>query len=167
MSLNWDLTGIRDHEEFCWRKVTDPAEIANIRNNGTGWMGPAWYEDEETGEVRVMNHVTNGLIWMMMSLGCEGKITTKNVDLVVEQVAVWQFVNGAYFKKEGKPWYITEDDVRRHVGLSTNAFGKDNNKRGFKERMWKAACEEAGARMKRWGEGQREVLLQLGEAAED
>jgi len=138
MSLNWKLDDIPEHQTVCWMKIEDPEEAASIREGGTtGWgmIAQPWHIDADTDEVFVMRGVTNTLIWMMMALGLKGSITKKNVDEAVLQVAIQQRVHGAMLQsgaEEGwEPVYITEADVRAHVGLRTNAFGDGNTKSAF------------------------------------
>jgi len=150
MSLNWDLTDIDNHEEVCWDVVTDQEEADSIRKQGTrGFFAPAWHEDDD-GNIKVLNPITNALIWMMMGLGCQGKIDVKNVEDVVVQVMIEQRVAGAPLRQREKggddeeKWedrYITADEVRAHLGMKTNCFG--NTKRRFKERIWKMVREGA------------------------
>jgi hypothetical protein len=143
MSLSWDITKVYDHEDACWDVITDPAEADQIRKHGTqGFFAPSWHEDDD-GNIKVMNAVTNALIWMMMSLGVKGRITAMNVEEVILQVMIEQRLFGPTLRQkktgtdEWMPRYITPDEVRAHVGLHTNAFGKSNTKRAFKEKIWK------------------------------
>jgi hypothetical protein len=142
MALSWEITAIDDYEAVCWDIITDPSEAEQVRKHGTqGFFAPSWYEDDD-GNVKVMNAVTNALIWMMMGLGVGGKITAQNVEEVVLQVAIEQRVFGPTLRQkrgdgEWEPRYITPDEIRAHIGLRTNAFGKDNTKRAFKEKLWK------------------------------
>ncbi len=153
MSLNWKLTDIANHETVCWYKVEDPERAESIRKNGMqGWMSPAWYTHKETEDIYVMNGATNGLIWMMMGLGLKGSITEKNVEEAVLQVALYQKVHGPSLqsvetdddgKRTIKPWYITEQDVRNHIGLWTNCFGRENTKAAFNRSIVKTLRENA------------------------
>jgi hypothetical protein len=163
MSLNWDLMKIDNHETVCWEHITDPTRCASIKQNGTGgWFAPAWFEEDD-GTVKVMRPKTNALIWMMMNLGCKGVITDKNVDLVVEQVAIWQRVGGAFMGERVNNQmfdvYITEQDVRDHIGLRTNCFS--NTPRQFKERVWKLLKEEA----MKWLDGEVESVRKAKQSA--
>ena len=55
MSLDWDLSGIKNYKELCWGPATD-----------------------EEG-YKLLNGVTDGLIWKTMSVGM-GRITEKNYE---------------------------------------------------------------------------------------
>lgn len=129
MSLNWDITRIENFEEVCWLPLAEEHKKSFLANP---WA--TYTEDEETGEIRYLNPVTDALIWSMMTLGCKGKITEKNVDLVIKQVAILQRVRGPMLFRGGKPRYITPDEVRAHIGLGTNcgSYGL----RHFKKCMW-------------------------------
>jgi hypothetical protein len=134
MSLNYTLTGIKNHEAVCWRVVTDPEEQAAIRNH-PGFMPPT-YSVADDGTFRVMSPVTQSLIFAMMGLGLGGDITAKNVEEAVIQVAIHQRVYGALLMDPN--WadrYITGDEVRAHVGLHTNCFGSSNTKAAFHRRI--------------------------------
>jgi hypothetical protein len=150
VSLNYDLTGIDNYEQLCWDEVTDPARAEHIRKHGTdGFFAPAWREKGD--KVFIQSPVTQSLIIGMMNLGLNGKITEKNVDEAVRQVAARQRVSGAYLRQkndEGKrvPKYITEADVRAHIGLSTNCFGKDNTKTAF----WRRMMDDLKSNSVRW-----------------
>lgn len=148
MSLNFDLTDIADHESVCWDHITDPERVEHIKTHGPGggFFPPKWFVEDD-GTVKVMNSITHQLIFAMLELGVKGKITASNVDEVITQVAITQRLRGPYLRRrEGGEWidvYITEEDIRRHIGLRTNAFGSGNTLRGFKERMWKQLREDA------------------------
>lgn len=147
MALNWDISHIEDYENLCWVAVTDPDEAKSIKEEGATGLFGAPCREEPDGTISVLNAVTHSLIWMMMALGVNGKITASNVEEVAKQVMIYQRVNGAALSvtQDGKKRdrYITPDDVRSHIGLKTNAFGKSNSKRGFKESIWRALQENA------------------------
>ena len=143
MSLDWDITKIKNEETVCWYTVPKEEADAFIKENRGKVYGPT-YSQNDDGSIKVMKGVTQSFIFTMMALGCDGKITEENVDLVIEQMAILQKVGGALLQ-DGKDndVCITAKDVRDHIGLKTNAFGKSTKKRAFKERMWRAIQEQA------------------------
>lgn len=156
MALTWDITEIHDYEDICW-DVVEGEEAEHIRKNGTsGFFASPWREEDD-GTIKVLSPVTNALIWMMMGLGVNGKITAKNADEVVRQVMIQQRVGGASLRQKNEeggwvPRYITEVEVRQHIGLRTNCFGTNNTKRAFKEKIWQDLCRDAIS----WVEGRAE-----------
>lgn len=93
MSLNWDLTAM--------------AEGSRQK-----------YPDRSDGEVHL---VTAGLIYATMGVGMRG-ITARNAGEFWARLKVFQGVVGPLVANgDGTPRMITEDDVRAHVGLTTNA----------------------------------------------
>ena len=155
MSLNWKLTDIKNHETVCWYKIEDPEMAESIRKNGTrGFFAPAWHTSGDNDDVYVMENVTNSLIWMMMGLGLKGTITEKNIDEAIVQIALYQQVYGAPLQVPNgeengettyKPYYITEQDIRNHIGIYTNCFGKENSKAAFNRNIVKTLRENAVA----------------------
>jgi hypothetical protein len=92
MSLNFDFTKVANHEEV----TTDPAD-------STRW-----------------HPVADALVWLSMICGYD-EITLKNVDRVIARVMAYQAVTGGYLRSKGTDIYITPADVRRFVGMRTNA----------------------------------------------
>ncbi len=64
------------------------------------------------------NPVTNALIWATMYVGL-GAITEKNVDTFVKRLLAVQAA-GALLRGGEKEVYVTERDVRNHIGMRTN-----------------------------------------------
>lgn len=107
MALYWDLSKIKDYEKECF-------------------IGE--------GEERVMKPVTNSLIWTTMIIGI-GNWTEKDIDEVYIRVNQYERMTGPtiYVDDDGnrfggnrlngeldKDGYITRDEIRKHIGLSTN-----------------------------------------------
>lgn len=97
MSLNWDLTKIKNYKELCWEKNEDDASI--------------------------LNPVTESLIWLTMGIGI-GNITEDNASEVYCRVAMYEKLFGtmlSYWKDSKKVSVaITPEDIYNHIGLSTN-----------------------------------------------
>lgn len=64
--------------------------------------------------------VADALVWLSMICGYNS-ITLKNVDKVITRIMAYQAVAGAYLRHKGAPIYLTAEDVRRFVGMTTNA----------------------------------------------
>lgn len=63
--------------------------------------------------------ITETTIWMTMLLGLSG-ITEANVDEFVARSALYQAIDGPLLRMNGKSVYVTEEMIRRRVGLRTN-----------------------------------------------
>jgi hypothetical protein len=120
VSLDYRLTDVADHDDL-------------------------WVAHHEFPETKVLNPVTECLIFTMMHTG-QQKITEKNWQEVAARIAIYERVFQPLMIKgvegggvERVP--LTAEDVKRHIGLSTNvsqeteaAFRKrvfDNFKREF------------------------------------
>lgn len=64
--------------------------------------------------------VADALVWLSMICGYD-RITLKNVRMVIARIMSYQAVTGAYLSHKGVPVYITAEDIRRFVGMTTNA----------------------------------------------
>lgn len=92
MSLNFQFNKVANFEEV----TTDPANPEN------------WHP------------VAEGLVWLSLICGYN-EIALKNVDKVIARVMAYQAVTGGYLGSKGTPVYIMPADVRRFVGMRTNA----------------------------------------------
>jgi hypothetical protein len=110
MSLNWDLTKIKNSEEVCWEKNED----------GTDKLNP----------------VTESLIWLTMGIGM-GSITEDNQSDFYCRVAMYEKLFGtmlSYWKDSKKVSVpITPEDIHNHIGLTTNV-SKDTDA-SFRKRI--------------------------------
>ena len=78
--------------------------------------------------------VTDALIWRCMSLEMRG-IDEKNVDEFIWRCKFLQSLTGTHDMANNKmDIWITEQDIRNHIGLSTNVTQKTRDQwlRGFK-----------------------------------
>ena len=64
--------------------------------------------------------VADALVWLSIICGYNS-ITLKNVDKVITRIMAYQAVAGAYLSHKGAPVYLTAADIRRFVGMTTNA----------------------------------------------
>lgn len=67
-----------------------------------------------------MNPISHSLIFATMVIGIN-EITKKNWAKFYARLNFWERVNGPYLLKKGKPFLISAEEVKRHIGLSTNA----------------------------------------------
>jgi hypothetical protein len=91
MSLNFDYSKIKDFETVC----TDP-------HNPDEWATVTW-----------------ALTLATMVIGF-GRITEDNLYEFWRRLDLWQRNVTAFMHKNAQPWYFEFEDVRRHIGLSTN-----------------------------------------------
>jgi hypothetical protein len=92
MSLNFDFSKVTNYEAV----TTDPADPQR------------WHP------------VADALVWLSMQCGFN-EITPKNVDKVIDRIMAYQVVLGAYLHPDGGEIYIMPVDIRRFVGMRTNA----------------------------------------------
>jgi hypothetical protein len=70
--------------------------------------------------------VADALVWLSMICGYN-EITEKNVEKVIERIMQFQSVKGAFLRggrdenNSPKPIYIMPTDVKRFIGMHTNA----------------------------------------------
>lgn len=109
MALRWDLSKIQD-EDVCWVEATQ--------------------DDPNHGVVagkKYMSPVTNALIWSTIAVDL-GAITEANAGEFFARVRMWESVYGPFLiraevdgkRPEGAAAFITESEVRSHIGLSVN-----------------------------------------------
>jgi hypothetical protein len=120
MSLNWDLSKIKDQETLCWVGVADDAP---------------------------MNPITEALIFASIAIGTP-MITAENVAEAYTRLSMWQDVVGALVVDVGgADRFVTPDDVRAHIGLKTNASAYTTAK--FNGYIIKALREQAKRRFEK------------------
>lgn len=64
--------------------------------------------------------ITDSLIWATMAVGFT-EITEANYEEFYKRLHLAELVRGAYRNRAGEPVYITKEDVKRRIGLHTNA----------------------------------------------
>lgn len=84
---------------FNFQNVTNYEEVTTHPADDTRW-----------------HPVADALVWLSLICGYR-EITLKNVDKVISRVMTYQAVGGSYFRGV----YITAQDIRRFVGMTTNA----------------------------------------------
>lgn len=126
MSLNYNLRAV----PFTVRaeRITDPKYIESIK----GGNAPRdWYELKDENKegvepgVWMMTPATEALIWLTMSVGMGG-IKEKNWQQFYTRSALTERMFGARRHRRDpetnvvKGVYITPEEVKAHIGLSTN-----------------------------------------------
>jgi hypothetical protein len=116
MSLNWNVSGIENHDEICW--FTADADYPDHgMEKGKQYLAP----------------LTNAFIWHSLNTGI-GTITEANAAEVFARISFVESLYGASLRKDGKDRPITIEDVQAHVGLYTNASFKDESRASFLKR---------------------------------
>lgn len=64
--------------------------------------------------------ITDILVWSTMFTGFRS-ITEDNYHEFYKRLHLTELVSGSFLNEDGKPLFITEENVKRRIGLSTNA----------------------------------------------
>ncbi len=97
MSLNWDISKVKNADEL-YKTV-----------------------EEDGKRVSYMGILTESLIWATIPVGI-GTITEKNAEKFFKRLRIVEAAGGnRLVHPDGRRHYITLEEVRRHIGLSTNA----------------------------------------------
>jgi hypothetical protein len=105
MSLNWNLSKIKNHDELCWLKdpLTGEFKIHPVTHN------------------KILNPLTDGIIWYTMVVGI-GDLTENTVDEFYARMCFTDALHGPILLTEGgmKGRKVTLDELKAHIGLHTN-----------------------------------------------
>lgn len=122
MSLDWDLTNIKDNETVCW--IPDPTD--------------------DMPDAVSMNPVTEALIWATLAVDI-GRLTEENLDEFAYRLHFWERMFSPYLIENGKGREMTYKEIKAHVGLSTNVMNisraqwmKKNTRSIEREYGWQA-----------------------------
>lgn len=123
MALNWNVADVeaREGEDYVWPKAGDNA---------------AAY-DKIPGK-RYLSGLTECIIWATMFVGIP-KITPTNAPTFARRLRAWETVAGC-ISSRGTP--ITADEIRRHIGLWTNASPMKDA--AFAKQLAETALRRAG-----------------------
>ena len=117
MSLNWSLADIENWDEVC--HITATVD---------------WPMDGTKKGDKLLNPVTTALIWHSLNTGI-GRIKAENAAEVFARISLVEELYGTSLRDgDGKNRPITMDDIKAHVGLSTNASFKDESRASFMKR---------------------------------
>ena len=129
MPLNWDLSDIKNYKNL-YRKLTE---------------GEQGYSTEEIR--KILKQSPKQMIYYTMTIGI-GEITDKNWEQFYNRVKIWELIIGvSFYKKRSNklvPIYTTQEDVKRMIGLRTNASRMNASK--FKKQLF-ASAEHYGFKM--------------------
>ena len=123
MSLDFNFNKIKNWKEVTRKKIADDVTQEQIKlqiRNGASY----YYEEDEEGNkiyTSYMNPVTNALIWACMAVDM-GSITQKNYPEFWLRCAMddGDSGSGRILEGEGRHRSVTLEEVREHIGLSTN-----------------------------------------------
>jgi hypothetical protein len=121
MSLNFDLSKITDYRNACHETFTGSQEEMEERMGHPRFFGGNWsYEGSDRSRIVRLHPVTEALVFSTMSV-MMGSITEKNWREFYSRVAMKEAALGAsLINGDGSPAYITPEQVRAHIGLTTN-----------------------------------------------
>ena len=150
MSLNFRLNSIRDYTTVCYQTRTfdTPEEATAFIRAESSYMGPNWAVDRDDTSGRTvirMAVTTNMLIWASMLVGLP-EITEANAERWFKRLATVEAHNGAYRTREGEDVFFTLDEVKAHVGLTTNVSRETDVKFRAKVKRWAAETAARAAR---------------------
>lgn len=92
MSLDFDLANIKDKDTLCYQQVDGECQYSSL---------------------------TYSLIWTMIPIAVSS-ITRENVEKVFQRIYAYEHLRGAMRQANGKPVYFTFEEVKAHIGLTTN-----------------------------------------------
>lgn len=125
MALSWSVSRVSDYRNVCFQTSTfsTPEDAEAFVRAEASYMGPNWAvdRDDATGCTATrLSVTTNTLIWASLLVGLP-TITEKNVERYYKRLAAVEAHNGAYRRSSnGDDVFFALDEVRAHVGLSTN-----------------------------------------------
>tara|TARA_B110000503_G_C7106067_1_gene395966 strand:- start:269 stop:661 length:393 start_codon:yes stop_codon:yes gene_type:complete len=127
MALNWSIEKVKGYKRL-YRKLV---------------KGERGYSDTEVR--KQLKQVPNQMIMLTMTIGMRD-ITDKNWEQFYNRIYTWERIVGVqfYHRKRNKmtPMYITKDDVKRMIGLHTNASTMTPAQ--FKKHLWYNAERVSG-----------------------
>lgn len=120
MSLDFDLTKIKN-----WTEVCNMTSQHDIPMDGI-----------KVGD-RIRRPKTSAIIWAMLAVegSKTGAITEENAEDIFKRIYIWERVVGALLQNDEGPMYITFEEVKAHIGLSTNVFPKITDDKFMKKLM--------------------------------
>ena len=120
MALTWNLDAIKDHKQVCW--IDNPENV-----------------NPELDSV-IMNPVTKALIFATMSVDI-GRITEDNAGEFYARLRFFERLWGEFvFDGDGKPHWITPEEVTAHIGMYTNVVTTSRARSGSPRS--RTSCEQ-------------------------
>ena len=137
MSLDYNLTKIANRDTLCWETYTGTHEEMAALVARVTFMGPDWaWTDASHTSVTRRSVTTHVLIFASMHVGF-GSITEKNWEAYFERLSTVEQVLGPFRTSEEGPVFFTPDDVKAHIGLSTNVGAESPAKFNAKVARWR------------------------------
>jgi hypothetical protein len=128
MSLNFELTKIKNYKKACWEKVVE-------------------YPGGKRTEREVLHPRVEAIVFATMSVGL-GELTEKNIQEFARRLEVLQAIDVARFQDaDCKPIWIDEEFLRPYIGLSTNVSNETAAK--WDSRIAKSLLAETVRRYRR------------------
>lgn len=128
MPLNWKVSGIASYPTVCWR--ADP-------------------ERPDDPDAKRLNSVTESLIFATIPVGLN-QITKGNHEKFFVRLSALESAFGSFLKEVSRDQIvdrsITFDEVKQHIGLSTNAASLTDAQ--FKRTLADRLMREAGERLR-------------------
>ena len=142
MSLNFNLSAIKDSEKMCFETHIGTAEEMQSMVAQRTLVGCDWrWSDESQREVIRMHPVTYVLVMCTMSVGM-GEITRKNWKEFYTRIYIAEQVwSQLLTDSNGTPRLITPDEILSHIGLRTNV--SEETRAAFHGRVMRSLREEA------------------------
>jgi hypothetical protein len=114
MSLDWSVAKVSNYELLCFVVAEEDRPMYGVKK----------------GE-KLLNPVTNALIWGCIATGM-GTITEANCKEWYQRFELCERVNGRSLRRHNEDGTVTDkvlsfDDVKAHIGLTTNVFPKESN----------------------------------------
>lgn len=144
MSLNYDLTKIENVEDLKETVSVPVMKMVKGEKNAEGWTKLSEVETGEFETVTRLKTLTECLIFSTMSVDI-GEITQENYMRFFVRIDLLQRHGGPYLIVNGnEPYYITLEDIRRHIGLKCNVSYVSDSEwiRGFYRRRLEDVCRE-------------------------
>lgn len=122
MSLNWNIGNIANWKSTCFDRL--PLAGNEDLLDKVSFFGPDWCVSKDNeNEIERVSPTTFSLIFATMSVGLP-EITTKNVDEFMRRLSVIESMGALRRDGDGNDVPFTFEEVRAHIGLSTNASSK-------------------------------------------
>ena len=155
MSLNWNIGAVTDHQFTCYdREWVENEKVKEYLNAG-GFMGPYWhapetdawmeqdYDKSKYTLLKRMKVTTHTLIFATLSVDM-GSITEKNADEFFRRLSEIE-QEGAFRKSPYGDVPFTLEEVKAHIGLTTNVATMTKRQWAAKQKRYAAPRERERA----------------------
>lgn len=122
MALHWDVTAIKNHKDVTTMIAHHDDPMAGVTKGEEQW-----------------HPVTTTLVWYCVAVGID-RINHKNVGEFLNRMRMQDALLGPILHSGLGPTHLTEADVFKHIGLSTNASLK--SRQAFLAGLYRHVDEE-------------------------